>query len=127
MIDITFDGPPDMDELVALAGTAMDGDAVRVRWSVDTEHAHIVDKAAIRALFAAGTDVKLEGTILPIQSVRAGGIGREHTIEGKMKMWADTIGDSQAVQGLCARLDQLRSEDVDEIVTRLTELGNSVD
>ena len=124
LIDITFAGPPDMDDLKDLATTVSEIDSVRIRWSVDQEHAHIIDKPAIRALFAGAADLKLEGTVNPIQSVRAKGISHAYTLEEKLALWAETTGDRTSVEGMHDRLNRLRSEDVDAIVRQLVAIGS---
>jgi len=123
LLEIEFDGPPDMGELGQLAADATEDDAVRIRWTVDQEYAATVDKPAIRALFGHCDAVKLEGTVLPIQSVRAAGISRAATLDEKLAYWLKTTGDEDQQQALEDRLEMLRSMEAEEIVNRLLGLS----
>lgn len=119
LVDIVFDGPPDMDDLRECAAGLDANDHVRIRWHIDQEHAHSIDKTAIRDLFGAAGSVKLEGTVDPIVSVRAGGIAKAHTLDAKLALWAQTTGDTASVPALAERLDQLRTADPEVIVARI--------
>jgi exonuclease SbcD len=121
LFEIDFDGPPNMDELVNVATQASADDAVRIRWIVDQEYAHTIDKAAMRSLFSHCDSVKLEGTVLPMQSIRAEGISRAATLEDKLGYWLKTTGDEHQAGELSDRLQMLQSLDVDQIIDRLTQ------
>lgn len=105
---IEFSGPPDMAALRKLAKEVGPDDAVRVRFEVDEEFATSVDKAAIRALFAGAGEVKLEGRVLPVQRVRAEGIGRAVTLADKLTHWAKATGSEHALPGLLDKLARLQ-------------------
>lgn len=120
-IERTFTGPPDMDQLRALAEQAGPDDAVRIRWEIDEEHAAGVDKAMIRALFAGANSVKLEPRVLPVQRVRAAGIGKAMTLADKLRYWAETTGSTSALERLTDRLEMLLSMDPDGIVTMIVD------
>ena len=120
-IERTFTGPPDMDQLRALAEQAGPDDAVRIRWEIDEEHAAGVDKAMIRALFAGANSIKLEPRVLPVQRVRAAGIGKAMTLADKLRYWAETTGSTSALERLTDRLEMLLSMDPDGIVTMIVD------
>ena len=119
LLEITFDGPPDMDDLRELAKTVKPDDAVRVRFEVDEEHASLIDRDAIRALFAGAETLKIEGRVLPVQRVRAEGIGRALTLADKLARWAKTTDSTEALARLQDKLALLQGHDVDAIVARL--------
>jgi len=116
LLEATFSGPPDMDELKTLAAEADENTKVRIRWSVDYEHAHTIDKQAILALFDRAEGCKLEATVNPIQRVRAEGIGRAASMEDKIALFAESTGDTENLGEISTRLAMLQSMDVDEIV-----------
>ena len=121
LVEISFDGAPDIDELRRIADQLGQDDHVRIRWNIDQEHASTIDKRRIRELFANAGGVKLEGVVNPVQSVRAAGIGRVTSLADKIDYWADTTGDAVAVPGLLDRLEQLRCENPERIVMRLID------
>ena len=120
LIDITFDGPPDMDELRRLAGQyTSDMHHVRIRYEIDQDHAHTIDKDAIRDLFTAAGDVRIEATVYPVQSIRAQGIGKAMTLREKLGYWATTTGDDDRLPGMEDRLEMLQTMEPEQIVDRL--------
>ena len=93
LIQIDCEGAPDMAALAALAAQAeTEGASVRIRWSIDEEHRHTVDKAAITALFANAAQVKLEGHVNPIVRTRASGMNKAITLADKVRRWAEVTG-----------------------------------
>jgi exonuclease SbcD len=120
LIDITFDGPPDMDELRRLAGQyTSDMHHVRIRYEIDQDHAHTIDKEAIREMFTAAGDVRIEATVYPVQSIRASGIGKAMTLREKLGYWAATTGDEHRLDGLESRLEMLQTMEPEQIVDHL--------
>lgn len=119
LLEITFDGPPDLDDLRELAAQVQPEDAVRIRWSVDEEHASQIDKAFIRELFAGAETVKLEPRVLPIQRVRAQGIGKALSLADKLTVWAESTDSKAALERLLPRLEWLTQSDPDQIAARL--------
>jgi exonuclease SbcD len=116
LIDITFDGPPDMDELRTLSGKyTSDMHHVRIRYEIDQDHAHTIDKDAIREMFSAAGDVRIEATVYPVQSIRAQGIGKAMTLREKLGYWAATTGDDDRLDGLEARLEMLQAMEAEQI------------
>lgn len=92
MIDVVFDGKPDLDALRGVvAGQDIAGAFVRVRWAVADEDRHEVDRTAIQQLLGAAAETKLEGRIIPVQRTRAAGISRLASLGDKVKAWAHAV------------------------------------
>ena len=89
LLEVEFTGPPDMAELERLAVQAGADVYVRIRYAVDDEHRHSVDKDAINALFAGAAQTKIEGRILPVQRQRAAGIGQAVSTADKLRRWGE--------------------------------------
>lgn len=121
LLEIAFDGPPDMDDLRELAAQVQPNDAVRIRWTIDEEHAASIDKAFIRELFAGAESVKTEGRVLPVQRVRAAGIGRALSLADKLSVWAESTDSTDAMERLLTRLEWLQTADPEQIAARLTD------
>jgi hypothetical protein len=121
LLEIDFPGLPEMDEIRHIAAQAGPDDAVRIRWTVDEEHAAAVDKQAIRDLFAGVDSLKLEPRVLPVQRVRAAGIGRAVTLADKLRHWAETTGSMEAMPRLLDRLEMVQAEDPEKIVGRIVQ------
>ncbi len=90
-LEVEFDGPPDLDQIKALAARA-DGARVRVRWQVSDEDRATVDRDAIMSALAGALEVKLEGRVLPRTQARAAGIGAAATLAEKLSRWATANG-----------------------------------
>lgn len=112
LLQIEFDGPPDMAQLREAAATA-DGAHVRIRWSVDEAHRDSIDKAAIEALFGSAEAVKMEGRINPIQRQRAAGITQATSLADKLAKWCETTGNDP--DPLLERLALLGALEPDQI------------
>lgn len=123
LLEIDFDGPPKMEELEELAGEAGPDDAVRIRWNVDYEYAHTVDRKAMQALFSHCDSLNLEGSINPMQSIRTAGIATAANLEEKLRYFASTTGDEAHVEDWAARLAMLQSNDIDGVIKKLLEVG----
>lgn len=119
LVEIEFDGAPDMDELAALAETVLEDDSVRVLWTIDQEFVGIDDKKAILALFSHVETVKLDRSILPIQSVRAAEMLEAQTLEAKVKVWLESTGDIESFDATAHRLAKLQTADVTSILEEL--------
>lgn len=115
LIDVTFPGAPVMSELETIAAVIGPDDHVRIRFSIDQDYAHQIDKDAIKELFENAGVLKIEGTVNPVQSVRAAGIGRAMSLPEKLSYWAVTTGDEDRIPELVDRLEMLQSMDVDQI------------
>ena len=115
LIDITFDGPPDMEQLREIAPQCA-GAYVRVRWSIDEEHRDSVDHAEIREALAAAEEVKLEGRINPVQRTRAEGLSRADSLADKLTMWGEVTETETGP--LHERLQDLQSMEPEELVEK---------
>lgn len=112
LIEINFDGVPNMAELEQAAADAS-GAFVRVRWNVDEEHRDSIDKKAIEAMFGGAEVVKLEGRIKPIQRQRAAGISQAPSLDEKVAKWCETTGNKAAP--LLERLALLHAMEPEQI------------
>lgn len=120
LIHLDFPGVPDM-ETVKEAIKDAPGAFVRVRYSVDKEYRHSVDRDAITQAFndAGACAVKIEGRVMPILRARAEGISKMGTLEDKLRQWAKTTSTDAAP--LVERLNDLAHLDVKEIVKRIID------
>jgi len=114
MVTLAFDGPPDPEQLAALAAESH-GKFVRIRWQIDEEHQQLVDRAGIEAMFSGAADLKLEPRILPVVRSRADGISRETTVDAKVARWCDLA--SVDPQPVLDRLQLLAIGDPDAIAS----------
>ncbi|QTD95471.1 metallophosphoesterase family protein [Burkholderia anthina] len=112
MVSVAFDGPPDTNELEALAAASA-GKFVRIRWQIDEEHKQLVDRKAIEAMFSTAAGVKLEPRVLPVMRSRAEGISRAPTVDAKLTRWCE-LADVDAVP-LVDRLQLLETGEPDAI------------
>ena len=117
MVHLDFGGPPDLAAIQAAAASAQ-GAFVRVRWNIAEEERESVDRAAIVAALAGAAEVKLEARVIPVLRSRAEGISGAQSLEQKLRRWAETTGVE--VEGLAARLKELQSSEVEEIVRRVS-------
>lgn len=120
MVDIFFEGVPDIDALrAAAAAQDVAGAHVRVRWTVADEDRHEVNRDAIERTLVDAADVKLEGRIVPVVRTRAAGISQLGSLEQKVVAWANTT-DVQA-HSLLACLAELVSADPPEIAQKVLD------
>jgi len=124
MVSVSFDGPPDANELEALAAASA-GKFVRIRWQIDEEHKQLVDRKAIEAMFSAAAGVKLEPRVLPVMRSRAEGISTAPTVDAKLTRWSE-LADVDAVP-LVDRLQLLETGEPEaiaqSILARLAATG----
>lgn len=117
LVDISFEGPPDMANLKRIAADCAEDDAaVRLRYSIDEEHAGTVDKRAIRELFAHCDELKIEAKVSPVQRVRAEGIATAMTLHDKLRHWAATTDSMESFDPLAQRLEMLQTQEDDKII-----------
>lgn len=90
LLELKFDGPPDMTEIAAALPRARDA-YVRVSYSIDEEHRHSVDPTGIREMFlsAGAAEVKVQPHINPVVRTRAAGIHQDVSIADKLRRWCD--------------------------------------
>jgi len=90
-----------------------------VRWTMPEEDRHEVDRVAIRALFGAAAEVKLEGRVIPVVRSRAEGISQETSMAAKVEAWANVT--QVKAEGLLACLSALHTSSPEEIASRIVE------
>ena len=122
LIDITFDGPPDMEKLRQAAPDCA-GAYVRVRWSIDEEHRDSVDPAAMREILAGAEEVKLEGRINPVQRTRAEGLTRTESLADKLAMWGQVT--ETETDPLQERLQDLQVMEVEALTEKYADHGEA--
>ena len=110
LLDIEFPGSPVMDELARYADQIRGEQNIRVRlrWAVDEEHRHSVDREAIERLFE-GHDLKIEARIIPVTRQRAAGISQALTNADRLRQWCE-LTDTPA-DPLLERLALLEGHD----------------
>jgi exonuclease SbcD len=97
-IEFNFEGPPDIDAIKLRASECV-GAFVRVRYSIDEEHRHGIDRAAIKEALAGAAELKIEGRVCIVQRQRAKGISTASMVD-KLRLWAaatQTPGEDQLV------------------------------
>ena len=117
MVHLDFGGPPDLAAIQTAAASAQ-GAFVRVRWNIAEEERESVDRAAIVAALVGAAEVKLEARVIPVLRSRAEGISGAHSLNRSCVRWAEATGVE--VEGLAARLGELESSEVEEIVRRVS-------
>jgi exonuclease SbcD len=114
MIDIGFDGVPDLEQLASVAHHCKDS-WVRVRYSVDEEFAKTVDRQAIKQILASAAEVRIEGEVLTIQRQRCAGISTLATVNQRFMRWCDFSNTPQ--EGLEDRLSALQTMSPEDIAS----------
>lgn len=114
MLEVVFDGIPNLDELATLKDVCQDM-FVRVRYSVDEEFAKTVDRQAIRQILGAAADVKIEGEVLTIQRQRCAGISTLGSVEERFMKWCEF--SRTPTDGLAERLSQLQTMAPEDIAS----------
>lgn len=100
MIELTFDGVPDMARLQEVADNCA-GAIVRVRYSVEPEAASLVDRQAITAMFATAELCRVEANIKPRLVARVPQIATARGLQEKLELWRNSQpqpGDGVALQ-----------------------------
>ncbi len=119
LIHLDFPGVPDM-EMVKDAIKDAPGAFVRVRYSVDEEHRHSVDRDAVTQAFkdAGACAVKIEGRVVPVIRARAEGISKAGGLDTKLTLWAETTKSEAAP--LTERLALLMQRSNEEIIQAIS-------
>lgn len=117
MVDVFFDGPPDMEVIKARAPECANA-FVRVRYCVDEEYAASVDREAIRQALGSATQIKIEAKVLPVQRQRCAGI-TTLSLEDRLTKWGEQTNTS--VTGLLERLPMLHNQEPEVIAQRSIE------
>lgn len=115
LIDITFPGVPDLDQLAAVAAQCADS-YVRVRYSVDEEFASTIDRNAIRQILGGAAELKIEGEVLAVQRQRCAGISTLSTIPERFAKWCEH--SDTPMEGLEDRLAALQTMRPEEIASQ---------
>lgn len=111
-LDISFDGPPDMELLRQQAQSAI-GAWVRVRWQIPEEDRHAVDCKAIEGLFRRAKGLQIEARLIPVQRVRTTGLAQATQLADKVRVWADVASvESEVLLKCLALIEQHRPEDI---------------
>lgn len=116
MIDVVFDGAPDLDQLAKIASDVA-GAYVRVIFSIDEEYASTVDRSAIKQILGDAAEVKIEGKVLTIQRQRCAGISRLPSLTERFKKYCELSGTPH--DGLEERLGLLQTIDPVVIVGQI--------
>lgn len=106
LLDLQFEGAPDMDKLQEAAADLVEGCHVRVRYQIDEEHTASVDKDHIENLFSKAEQLKIEARIAPVQRQRAAGIGQAPSLADKVTRWCE-ITNTQP-EPLLERLQEIQ-------------------
>lgn len=117
MVEIIFNGQPDMDILRELAATSQ-GAMVRIRSQVDEEFAQFVDRQSIMDMFAGAEKVSLDVSVNPVQRVRASGISKYASVRDRLRAWAKSAELLVELDDLLDRYDTLQINDMQQIVQR---------
>lgn len=112
LIDIEYQGAPDMQDLAAKA-VNLAGAHVRIRYSVDEEHRHSIDRKAITAMFEGAEEVKIEARINPVQRQRSAGIVTAASAADRLRHWCEyTNTETAPLQERLAVLDVWEAEKI---------------
>lgn len=123
LLEIDYPGPPDMAELATLAAKA-GGAHVRVRYVLDEEHRHAVDKTEIKALFAAAAEIKIEARINPITRTRSEGMNNAPSLADKLVKWCGVTATE--APPLVERLAVLAHRDPEQVVADIIKDGVTI-
>lgn len=114
MIDIGFDGVPDLEQLAGVAHLCKDA-WVRVRYSVDEEFSKTVDRQAIKQILASAAEVRIEGEVLTVQRQRCAGISTLVSVNERFMRWCEFSNTPQ--EGLEDRLSALQTMSPEDIAS----------
>lgn len=123
MMEIEFDGAPNLKELEAVAETCA-GAYVRVRYSIDEEFAKTIDRNAIKEILHRAEEVKIEGTVLTIQRQRCAGISSVKSVSEKLIKWCEIT--QTPVDGLAERIGMLESSEAEDIANYYSSSSKTV-
>lgn len=121
-LDIVIDGVPDPVALRAhLAGQALQGTRVRVRWQVAEEDAARVDRAGLLQVLGEAAEVKFEGRVIPLVRTRAAGLAAVASLPDKIRVWASVT--EAPVEPLLECLAQLAAATAEDIAQQVLHPG----
>ena len=118
LLHIDFDGSPDI-ESITQAVRNNPGSFVRIRYTVDEDQRHTVDRESLQKLVeqAGAMDCKIEGRIIPVTRVRAEGISQSHTLQDKLQKWCESTNTKP--EPLLDRLEMLTHMEPDALVQNI--------
>jgi exonuclease SbcD len=119
MREFTYPGQPDLHELKREAPTCA-GQHVRIRYALDEEYRHEVNRNEILSWFETAHLVKIEPRINPILRSRTEGMAKDLSLSTQLGVWAKATGTADA--GLHERLATLTQQSPDDIVSQLVGL-----
>ena len=116
LLDLFYEGMPDVEEIRNIDVT---GQHVRLRYVVGQDKCSAVDKDELRRILtkAGAASIRIEPTVVPIQSVRSPGIGSAQTLPQKLDRWVRDANTADLTDRLPALMDALslvKSMEVDE-------------
>ncbi|MCU6502010.1 hypothetical protein LPN04_29880 [Rugamonas sp. A1-17] len=112
MIDLDFDGVPNIEEISRVASQC-EGAFVRVSYKVDQEYAGTIDRQAIQDVLGGAAEVKIEGKVLTIQRQRCAGISALSSMEEKILAWCKYTNSPS--KGILDRLSEILTSDPSDI------------
>jgi len=116
MIELTFDGVPDMERLQEVAKHCA-GALVRLRYCVDPETATLVDRHAINQMFAGAELCRIEASIKPRLVARVPQIAGARGLGEKLELWRTSQPEPANGDALQRALESLMSTpDTDVLV-----------
>ena len=120
MIDIEFDGVPDLDRLATVAKECA-GAYVRVTYKVDEEYAKNIDRNAIKQILGNSVEVKIVGEVLSVQRQRCAGISRIASLPDRFRKWCELTNTPES--GLPEKLEWLQAMSPEEIASKTIRPG----
>lgn len=117
-VDFVFEGPPDLAEIESRKSEC-EGAYVRIQYTIDQEHAHVVDRAAIRKLLEHAAEVQILGRKCIIQRQRAAGMSQQGSLAEKLAMWA-RVTETPNIEALQERLAMITNESPEDIAKKIT-------
>ena len=118
MVHVEFEGKPDLARLQQIAAEA-EGAFVRVRWQIPEEERQQIDRGQIMAVLSGCGGAKLEETIIPTLRARLPGLSQAHSLEDKVRLWADAMGIDP--EPLVTRLAELLCRAPEEILEHVAD------
>ena len=121
LLDLFYEGMPDVEEIRSIDVT---GQHVRLRYTVGQDNCSAVDKDELRRILtkAGAASIRIEPTVVPIQSVRSPGIGSAQTLPQKLERWvrdANAADLTDRIPALMEALSLVKSMDVDEALASI--------
>lgn len=120
MIDLDFDGVPNIEEINRVASQC-EGAFVRVSYKVDQEYAGTIDRQAIHDVLGGAAEVKIEGKVLTIQRQRCAGISSLASMEEKILAWCKYTNSPS--KGILERLAEILTADPSDIANEFSILN----